>query len=98
VLSLVFFSDEGTGSIISDDDVVDGRCCVSAGIVSATAPNIAQAYVKENPSTLQADVQADKKFKIEALNFSGVAADPSAGTVVSFVVVFRKSSYGPFDN
>jgi hypothetical protein len=71
---------------------------VSAGIVSATAPNISQAYVKENPSTLQADVQADKKFKIEALNFSGVAADPSAGTVVSFVVVFRKSSIGPFDN
>lgn len=70
---------------------------VSAGIVSATAPNIAQAYIKENPSALQADVKADKKFKMEALDFSGAAADPSAGTVVSFVVVFRKSSYGPFD-
>lgn len=70
---------------------------VSAGIVSASAPGIASAYVKENPSALQADVQADKKFKIEALDFAGVAANPPAGCVISFVVVFRKSSYGPFD-
>lgn len=70
---------------------------VSAGIVSASAPNIATAYVKENPSTLQADVKADKKFKLEALDFAGAAANPTAGCVISFVVVFRKSSQGPWD-
>jgi hypothetical protein len=70
---------------------------VSAGIVSASAPGIASAYVKENPSALQADVKADKKFKIEALDFAGAPANPPAGCVISFVVVFRKSSYGPWD-
>jgi hypothetical protein len=70
----------------------------NAGIVSASAPNIASIYIKEDPSTLQADVQADKKYKFETLDFAGAAANPSSGTVISIIVVFRKTSIGPFDN
>jgi hypothetical protein len=70
----------------------------TAGIVKASAPNIASIYIKENPATLQADVQADQKYKFECLDFAGAAADPSSGTVISIVVVFRKTSIGPFDD
>lgn len=69
----------------------------SSGIVSASAPNIASVYIKENPADLQSDVKADKKYKIECLDFSGAAANPASGTVISFVVVFRKTSVGPWD-
>jgi hypothetical protein len=73
---------------------LDGK----VGIVKATAPNIAMTYVKNNPATLQADVQANKAVIIECLDFAGAAADPASGTVLSFTAVFRKSSVGPFDN
>ena len=67
------------------------------GFVAASAPNIAMVYVKNSPATLQADVQSTKKVSIECLDFSGVAANPNSGIVISFVSVFRKASQGPWD-
>jgi hypothetical protein len=67
------------------------------GFVAASAPNIALVYVKNNPATLQSDIQSTKKVTIECLDFAGAAANPSSGIVITFVSVFRKNSQGPWD-
>jgi hypothetical protein len=69
----------------------------SSGFVAATPINIAAVQVLENPADLQTDFKADKKYVIQMLDFTGAAANATAGSVLSFCLHVRRSGVAPFD-
>lgn len=70
----------------------------SSGFVDDAPINIASVQVLEDPALFQSDLKADKKYKIQMLDFAGAAANATAGSVFSFCIWVRRSSVGPFDN
>jgi hypothetical protein len=64
----------------------------SAGIVAATATNIAAIQVLENPSTFQSDFKSTASYTIQCLDFTGAAANPASGSVLSILLHVRNSS------
>lgn len=70
---------------------------VEGSVVHATISGVAAVQVLENPATIQADFLADKTFKIQCVDYAGVAVNPPAGSQISLKIEVRNSSVGPFD-
>lgn len=65
--------------------------------VDDAALTFAQAQIFENPATLQADVKADGVFKIQLLDFAGVAVNAASGTTLLVEIKMRQSVIGRYD-
>lgn len=63
----------------------------------ASLVNVASVQVFQAPATMQADIIASKTVRIAVADFAGAAVDPTSGTLIQFKLVFRNSSYAPFD-
>jgi hypothetical protein len=76
----------------------------SADIVLGTISQIQKIQLLMAPATLQANVKSNGQIVLQCLaatsssNPTLVAANPEAGSVLSFTIVMRNSSVGPFDN
>ena len=65
--------------------------------VDDAALTFAQAQIFEDPSALQADMKVDSKFKIQLLDFAGVAVNAASGTTLLVEIKMRQSSIGRYD-
>ncbi len=63
----------------------------SAGFVSAAGSGIASVEISTSPASLQSGFKLNGVYNIQCRDFAGVAADPSAGSVLSFVVHVRNT-------
>lgn len=77
---------------ITLQDKYDRLLGSNAGIVAATATNVAAIQVLENPSTFQADFKSTATYTIQCLDFAGAEVNPASGSVLSIVLHVRNSS------
>lgn len=56
-----------------------------------------QVQIFEDPATIQADMKVDSTFKIQLLDFAGVAVDAADGTTLLVEIKMRQSSIGRYD-
>jgi len=82
--------------VITLEDSWSHFFALEAQIVDDAVSAIARVQVLQDPATIQATVAA-KTIKIQCLDYAGVAANPISGAQLSFKIVLRKSSVGPFD-
>ena len=66
-------------------------------IVDDAVTAVARVQLLEDPAALQADLKADRKLKIQCLDFTGAAVNPASGAQVLFEVTMRQSSIGRGD-
>lgn len=66
-------------------------------VIDDATSAVAMVQILENPANLQADMKADKTFKIQCLDFTGAAVNPTSGCQLKIKVTLRNSSYGPAD-
>lgn len=70
---------------------------LSSLVIDDAASAVAKIQVFENPATLQADLKADKKLKIQCLDFAGVAVNPTSGAQILLECTMRQSCIGRGD-
>ena len=70
---------------------------VEGSVVHATISGVAAVQVLEDPAAIQADFLADKSFKIQCVDYAGVAVNPPAGSQIEIKIEVRNSTSGPFD-
>lgn len=70
---------------------------VEGSVVHATISGVAAVQVLEDPTAIQADFLADKSFKIQCVDYAGVAVNPPAGSQIEIKIEVRNSTSGPFD-
>jgi len=58
---------------------------------------VGQVQVLEAPESLQADLKADKTFKIQCLDFAGAAVNPTSGCEIMIEITMRQSKIGRGD-
>ena len=69
----------------------------SANFVSAAGSGIAKVEVLANPATFQSGFQTSKAITIQCFDYAGAAANPAAGSVLSFVATVRNTSVSKGD-
>ena len=66
-------------------------------VIDDVVANVASIMVLENPANLQADLKADKKMKIQCLDFAGAAVNPTSGAQILLEITMRQSCIGRGD-
>ena len=79
-------------------ELLEGNRLLEVSVVSVlgSASGVARAQIFETPATFQADFKADKKFKIQLLDFAGAAVNAASGEYLYIKVVYRRSSVDQF--
>lgn len=70
---------------------------ISAKIVDNAINPVAEVQVLEDPATIQADMKADGKIKIQLLDFAGAAVNATSGAQLIFEITMRQSKIGRGD-
>jgi hypothetical protein len=70
---------------------------VQAVIVDDAISSAIQFQIFEDPSLLQSDLKADKKFKVQFFDEAAAAINLTSGAQVKFEIKVRRSGVAPFD-
>ena len=70
---------------------------LTALAIDDAASNVAKVQAFEDPTTLQANLKADKKLTIQCLDFAGAAVNPTSGMQILLEVTMRQSCIGRGD-
>lgn len=70
---------------------------LSSVVVDDANSVVAKIQVFEDPAALQADLKADRKLKIQCLDFAGAAVNPTTGAQILLEATMRQSCIGRGD-
>jgi len=96
ILSIVKETADGQYSITLKDKYAQ-LLGFSSTIIAPIATVGGQVQIFETPSAIQADIKADKTFKIQILDFAGAAVNLASGDELKFELTMRQSKIGRGD-